>query len=266
VVLPTNTWAAYNFRDGATWYANEEVHEVDLTRPYLGGVPPHYHGYDRNFVRWLVRTGKRPDVIADDDLEAVPTGDHLARLYDLVVFSGHEEYVTEHAFDVVQRYQDLGGNLAFLSANNFFYKVEKRGDVMVGRWRWRDLGRPEAAMIGAQYVNWYQDRYPNKPYVVTGAHLEPWLFRGSGLRNGSTFGTYGIEVDARAAASPPDVKVLATIPDIFGPGQTAEMTYHVTPRGAQVFAAGAMNFGGSAADPAVAAMIENVWLRLGPRS
>ena len=262
VVLPTNTWSAYNFRNDATWYANLDVHEVDLTRPFLGGVPPHYHGYDRNFQRWLVRTGKTPDLIADDDLEAVGHGEDLRRLYDTVVFSGHQEYVTERTFDVVQRYQDLGGNLGFLSANNFFYKVVKNGDTMHGRWRWRDLGRPEAAMIGAQYLNWYQDRYPNKPFIVSGAHLAPWLFEGTGLSNGSTFGSYGIEIDALAPSSPEGVKVLATIPDIFGHGQTAQMTYHVTSRGAQVFDAGVMNFGGSADNPAVAQMLENLWQRL----
>jgi hypothetical protein len=138
----------------------------------------------------------------------------------------------------------------------------KNGDTMHGRWRWRDLGRPEAAMIGAQYLDWYQDRYPNKPFIVSGAHLAPWLFSGTGLSNGSTFGKYGIEVDALAPSSPPGVKVLATIPDIFGHGQTAQMTYHVTPRGAQVFDAGVMNFGGSADNPAVAQMLENLWHRL----
>jgi hypothetical protein len=74
VVLPTNTWSAYNFRDNASWYVNSDVTEIDMMRPFLGGVPPHYHGYDRNFQRWLAHTGKTPDMIADDDLEAVPRG------------------------------------------------------------------------------------------------------------------------------------------------------------------------------------------------
>ena len=40
-------------------------------------------------------------MLAEDDLEAFPNGDELRRLYDLVVFPGHTEYVTEHAYDVV---------------------------------------------------------------------------------------------------------------------------------------------------------------------
>ena len=49
VVLPTNTWEAYNLRDvdgngvGDTWYANSSIPSVDLTRPFLDrGVPPHF--------------------------------------------------------------------------------------------------------------------------------------------------------------------------------------------------------------------------------
>jgi hypothetical protein len=82
------------------------------------------------------------------------------------------------------------------------------------------------------------------------------------LRNGSTFGTYGIEVDSRAPSSPPGTVVLANIPQIFGPGKTAEMTYYTTRGGAKVFSAGVMNFGGSALSPTVSTMLENLWVKL----
>lgn len=48
VVLPTNTCAAYNFRDsngksyGDTWYAEPRVHTIMLARPFLDqGLPQH---------------------------------------------------------------------------------------------------------------------------------------------------------------------------------------------------------------------------------
>ena len=60
VVLPTNTWQAYNFEDGDSWYENASVHRIDLARPFVdGGVPPHYRGYDRGFVRWRFRANGR---------------------------------------------------------------------------------------------------------------------------------------------------------------------------------------------------------------
>ena len=262
VVLPTNTWQAYNFEDDDSWYENANVHTIDLTRPFIdGGIPPHYHGYDRGFLRWLSLNHKRVDFASDDDLDRL-TGRALARAYDLVVFSGHEEYVTGHEYDVIQQYRDLGGNLAFLSANDVFYKVVKHGDTMDGRWRWRDLGRPEASLVGAQYVDWNHNEYGNRPYIATGVRRTPWLFAGTGLRNGDSFGVYGIEVDARTAQSPKGTEVLAQIPSIFGPGKSAEMTYYTTPRGAKVFSAGVMNFGGSALWPVVSTLMSNLWTEL----
>ena len=263
VVLPTNTWQAYNFEDGDSWYENSGVHRIALDRPFVdGGVPPHYKNYDRSFIRWLQVRGYQPDFLSDDDLDRLASAATLARDYDLIVFSGHEEYDTAHEYDLIERYRDLGGNLAFLSANAFFYKVVKHGEEMDGRWRWRDLGRPEAALVGAEYVDWNHDRYPNRPFDVTGVRKAPWLFAGTGLHDGSRFGTYGIEVDSVAPSSPPGTEILARIPSIFGPGETAEMTYYATAGGAKVFSAGVMNFGGSSLWPVVSTMLENLWSRL----
>jgi len=263
VLLPTNTWQAYNFEDNDSWYENANVHTVDLTRPYIdGGIPPHYRGYDHGFIRWLMLNHKQADYFSDDDLDAIATGRALAHAYDLIIVSGHEEYVTGHEYDLIEQYRDLGGNLAFLSANDIFYKVVKHGDQMDGRWRWRDIGRPEAAVVGAQYVDWNHNEYPNKPYVATGVGRAAWLYSGTKLRNGDTFGVYGIEVDARAPSSPHGTQVLARIPGIFGPGKSAEMTYYTTRAGAKVFSAGVMNFGGSALWPVISTMVQNIWTNL----
>jgi hypothetical protein len=269
VVLPTNTWQAYNFRDadgdgvGDTWYAHPDVASVDLTRPYLdGGVPPKFRGYDRGFLRWLALRGVQVDFLADDDLERIRIGDDLARIYDLIVFPGHEEYVTTHAYDIVERFRDLGGNLIFLSANNFFYRVERRGPRLYRHGRWRDLGRPESALIGVQYVDWNQNRYPNLPYVVVGARRAGWLFAGTQLRNGDQFGRYGIEIDARTVQSPRGTQVLASIPNAFGPGKSAEMTWYESESGAKVFAAGVINFGGSSLWPVSSRLLDNLWRRM----
>jgi hypothetical protein len=272
VVLPTHRWQAYNFRDvdgdgiGDTWYASRDGHVVDLGRSYLRrGVPPHFRGYDRGFVRWVARTGKEADFVANDDLDARVSGDALARAYDLIVFSGHDEYTTPRAYDVVLRYRDLGGNIAFLSANKFHYRVTRRGDLLHGREPWHELGRPAATFSGSDYVGSWKRKYPNRPYVVTGAREAPWFFVGTGLRNGDSVGRFGIEVDATGPTSPPGTRVLARIPNIFGPGRSAEMTYHETSKGARVFAAGVMNFGGSVAWEPMATMLENVWRRLSTR-
>ena len=56
--------------------------------------------------------------------------------------------------------------------------------------------------------------------------------------------------------------MLCRIPEAFGPGKSAEMAYYETPRGAKVFAAGVMNFGGSALWPGVSEMTANLWNKL----
>jgi hypothetical protein len=56
--------------------------------------------------------------------------------------------------------------------------------------------------------------------------------------------------------------VLARIANAFGPGKSAEMTYYETARGAKVFAAGVINFGGSALWPHSSRMLDNLWRRL----
>ena len=180
----------------------------------------------------------------------------------MIVFPGHEEYVTPRAYDVVEQYRDLGGNLMFLSANNFFYRVLREGNTITRSGRWRDLGRPEARLVGVQYIGWNENRFPNQPYSVVAADAAAWLFRGTGLANGSRFGNYGIEIDARSPESPPGTQLLATVPNVFGPGNSAEMTYYRTARGAKVFAAGTLNFGASALSPIPSRMLENLWLQM----
>ena len=126
---------------------------------------------------------------------------------------------------------------------------------------WRRLGRPEAGLVGVQYAaSDYGARQAG--YVVQAAVGAPWAFAGTGLNDGDRFGNYGIEIDARAPSSPSGIQLLASIPDLMGPGRSAEMTYYETSRGAKVFAAGSLNFTASIGDPAVSQLVENVWARL----
>ena len=272
VVVPTNTWQAYNFYDadgdgfGDTWYAGGNP-PVVLNRPYRDrGVPPRFHRYDAPFLRWLAMTGRSPDFLTDDDLETIDSGDELKRLYDFVAFPGHTEYETDHVYRVVERFRDLGGRIMSLSANAFFWKIVRPGRDEIHRVKlWRNLGRPEASLLGAQYrANDNGSR--QGAFQVVGADAVPWLFEGTGLQNGSTFGDtvggYGIEIDARTKASPPGTVLVAVIPDIFGPGINAEMTYYETPAGARVFNAGTLDFAGSVLTAPMSRMLGNLWARM----
>jgi hypothetical protein len=56
--------------------------------------------------------------------------------------------------------------------------------------------------------------------------------------------------------------VIATIPNIFGTGRNAEMSYYELPNGAKVFAAGAFTLAGRAEMAVVEQVLENLWARL----
>jgi hypothetical protein len=268
VVLPTTTWQAYNLRDddddgrGDSWYARWATHTARLGRPFLNrGVPYHFRSYDLPFLRWLAANGHGVDVLSDSDLDAAASGEALHDAYDLVVFPGHHEYVTTHEYNVVERYRDLGGNLMFLSANNFFWRIVKHGNLIEKTKQWRDLGRSEAALLGVEYRG--NDRGTHRgAWIVGSAPAATWVFAGTGLEAGSAFSNAGIEIDETGPASPRGVQVLAEIPDLFGPGFTAQMTYYETQSGAKVFAAGAFTLAGSVAQPRVARVLSNLWAKL----
>jgi len=281
VVLPTQTWQAYNFRDddrdgrADTWYADRRRPHARMARPFLDrGVPPRFRHYDLPFLHWLARTRKEADFLTDADLDAANAAE-LTAAYDLIVFPGHHEYVTSREYDAVTGYRDRGGNLIFLFANDFFWQVVRRGDVMTRTRMWRDLGRPEARLIGVEYRA--NDRGERKgPWIVRTSAETPWLFRGTGLHPGSRIGNGGIEIDSTTSASPPGVHVVAEIPRIYGAGFTAQMTFYTTRRGAKVFAAGAFGLVESILEPdkklpdtraersrpAAARLLENLWTEL----
>jgi hypothetical protein len=269
IVLRTTTWQDYNYSDhncdglGDTWYSLFSQKRIDLARPHLRrGVPERYRSYDVQFLHWLVSRGHAVDTYADEDIDRFPSPEALRASYDLIVFPGHTEYVTQRLYDLVQGYRDLGGRLIFLSANNFFRRVNRTGNTARLIGEWRNLGRPEAALLGAQYLA-NDSGQRQAPFTVAGAESAPWLFARTGLGNGSQFGLYGIEIDATTPNSPPGTQVLARIPDLLGPGRTAEMTYYETPNGAAVFSAGVLNFGGTIMLwPQTARLLDNIWSRL----
>ena len=266
VVLSTNTWQAYNFHDddgdgwGDSWYVSDSIHRVDLQRPYLDfGVPFRYRDWDLAFIAWLNRTGKQVEFLSDDDLERFRTGDELAAAYDLVVFPGHAEYVTSHAYDVVERYRDRGGNLMFLSANNFFWRVRRE-----------DMRSSKRRSGGTSAGPRRRSSASSTSRATAGSGRRPTPCRARPRRRGRSptealgrfFGSYGIEIDARSPASPPGTLVLAQALGAVSPVRAGEMTYYETPTGAKVFAAGTLNFAASIDEPAVARLLENVWARL----
>ncbi len=169
--------------------------------------------------------------------------------------------MTTREYDLVEGYRDLGGNLMFLSANNFFWRVIKRGNIIEKTKRWRDLGRPEAALLGVQYRGNDNGGHRGR-WVLRSTPSSRWIFARTGLHAGDLFGSGSIEIDQMSEASPHGTQVLAEIPNLFGPGFTAQMTYYETASGAKVFAAGAFTLAGAVYRPEVKKVVENLWTKL----
>jgi hypothetical protein len=266
VVMPTQTWQAYNWRDDNgdgspdSWYACACQHTARLGRPFLNrGTPPHYKYYEIPFLRWIAQSGHDADIISDAELRS-SSGRQLARAYSLLIFSGHHEYVTTHEYDAVTDFRNRGGNLMFLSANNFFWKIVIRNHVMTRVVKWRDIGRPESALIGVEYFHNDGGQHRGN-WIVRSAQSLPWLFEGTGVGNGSKLSNGGVEGDRMTSASPRSTKLVADIPNLYGPGMTAQMTYYEK-AGAKVFAAGAFTIAGGVRQPKVNHLLDNLWKRL----
>jgi hypothetical protein len=213
VLLPTNTWAAYNFDDvdgngwGDTWYAGWVVMRTRLGRHYQGwGMPPTFRRYDLPFLRWLLHTDREVDYVTDTDLDEVGSARRLRAAYDLIVFEGHTEYVSTHEHELIRRYRDLGGNIAYLSADNLYWQVSVRGRTLERRRPWRALNESESELVDVQWLEVYGHRAG--PYVARRVEAAPWLFKGTGIRNGTRFLRGGFEIDATTSRSPRGTVVL----------------------------------------------------------
>jgi len=282
VLSSTNTWQAYNSWGGASFYkftnenpCNLKIAEfVNFHRPNYEATPikantSHLLNAELYITRWLEQHHYNYDVISDDELDQDST---LLQRYKVVIVSTHSEYWTAAMYNHVENYINHHGNLMYLCGNSMYWKVTKSGDVMECRkyrelhsqtgetgGKWRELGRPESAILGVQFDRKGIQTYA--PYQV----LLPnhWIFNTTGVAAGQLFGDFsltgdtkssgasGHETDRITSFSPSNIIVLAhgtnpSVPDStdFGTGG-ADMTFYEHPSGGGVFSVGSISFGGS---------------------
>jgi hypothetical protein len=259
VLVPDQTWLAYDFYDGDhdgfpdSWYYAGGPDIVPLARPFdHSGVPWLFGSQAWPFLRWLRLHDVAADFLAEAD--AVTLGASLAEHYDLIVVPTHLEYVTEAEYDALQHYRDQGGDLIFLASNDLYWKVDVDGVLMHRSARWRELGRPEASLVGAQYAG--SKTGDAAPYVVEETSSAAWALEGTGLTPGALFSYAGAEFDVRTSASPPGTQLIATVRT---PTHRGEMTYYEL-GAAKVFAPGTF-FSGRVLRPEESRLLENVWNR-----
>ena len=223
--------------------------QVPLVRPFLRrGVPPFFYRYDQGFLHWLYWTGKTVEFLSEtrprDALRRRPReGLRPDRLPGPQRVRDDARVRRDRALPQPRRQPDLPLGEQLLLAGD-----ATPATLITRETQWRDLGRPEAALIGVQYLA--NDRGERQGVFVLLDRRADWLWAGTGLVRARPSATPSAATGSRSTTSPrdspPGTTVVAEIPDLFGPGLTAEMTYYETTNGAKVFAAGTLDFGGSA--------------------
>ena len=101
---------------------------------------------------------------------------------------------------------------------------------------WRELGRPEASLIGVQYYR-NADGEHRGPWgsCRAAARVAGWVAREhESSTEGSTFSSGGVESRPRRPGVDRDqVVVVAKIANLYGDGIDSHMTYYETARGRQ---------------------------------
>jgi hypothetical protein len=204
LVMPYLTWRAYNGYDADlngipdSWYQWWRQRRVSLVGTILPGGQEDDHQAALPFSRWLCSRRPRVESITDVELRSVPLA--TLRRYAAIVFPGHTEYYEPATYDLLKRYRDGGGKLVFLQANPFYRQV--RLDQAHNAMIMTDLdareGRSDFALAGVGYDGCCFPRSRARPYVAAGgADFERvrWLFRGTGVGPGQSFGYAGSESD-----------------------------------------------------------------------
>ena len=218
--IPLATYHAYNRTGGGCFYCDPPRSEdppgsrVTLRRPGGGiggethGAPDHYDPssarqtfahWDAPFIRWLERCSYAPDYCTDFDLHRDPGRLRGCRL---LLNVGHDEYWSNAMRDAVEAFAAGGGNVAFFGANVCWWRIHVVDDgtaivchqggprgALDHWWPPSGANRPEDRLTGQSYRHgggWWDGPRDCVGYVVQNA--SHWVFAGTGLRDGETFG------------------------------------------------------------------------------
>jgi hypothetical protein len=199
--------------DGFPLPATNQLGQFDMPYEYPSGTLMHWNRLERSFVSWTHEAGYRMEFCTDADINFAygQNGIDLEK-YKLIVFPGHSEYWSrDQRFNIEKRplrntFINGGGNVAFLAADNCYWKVDYRpespptnnpdsmycnkdyivhGGVSLWR-RQRDEttgdSLHEAKFIGAEFLG----TVGNQPNIAK--NRNHWVFRGVDWQSDSTFG------------------------------------------------------------------------------
>jgi hypothetical protein len=150
--------------------------------------------------------------VTDVELGRLPLS--TLKRYAAIVFPGHTEYYEPATYDLLVRYRNGGGNLVFLQANPFYRQVrlDREHNAMVMTDYDAREGRSDFAIAGVGYDGCCFPHTRAAPYVAATGHdyaRVRWLFRGTGIGPGDSFGVAASESDRIDPALTPHDHVVA---------------------------------------------------------
>lgn len=285
MVVPFTTYQAYNMwpknghtgknlyrgynKAGRIGGTEERAHKVSFDRPYSGAGVPNWFEMDTSFLRWAERSGLDVAYASSLDLH---DGTIDTSRYRALFFPGHDEYWSKPMLDSAKKAVSAGSHLAFLGANNIYWRVrmEASADGRANRimacyktspdperdrsgatTRWRVISpnqrQAEQGVLGIQFNGIVQRP---APLVVKGSGH--WLWAGTGLREGARLPRLvGVEADAYDPKAPSPAgsrrTLLAESPYLAKlPKASQRQVQHTAltemPNGAMVFVAGTFHW------------------------
>jgi N,N-dimethylformamidase beta subunit-like protein len=288
VILPINTWQAYNKWGGTSLYENDRddwplryAHAVSWDRPYgMGQGTGFLVSQDLPFIRWAESRGYDLAYAADTDLDSLYTSLVLPRR--ALVFQGHDEYWTASMRSHTEGAMGHAINVAFLGANDCYWQARYQPDTsrrvlisykrfadmdpyqetdpahVTTEWRLPPVNRPENKMIGIMFGDWLD----LGTFDLTVSDASSWVWAGAGVVNGTVIpGVYGIESDHQFSGGPTSLRIVGrgnVIDGDDGHADVAHTAWYTRSSGALVFAAGSIAWSQHLTDARIARATANV--------
>ncbi len=289
VQVAFTTYQAYNTWGGNDMYGGTNglrANKVSFDRPYdlYGGTQFLFSG-DFQMICWLERYGYAVTYVANEDTHLRPW---LMNGRKLFLVAHHDEYWTQSMRNNVKSWMSSNKSLAFLSANNIYWRVRfepnssgapnrimacyKIGSTDPNQQettiRYVGLGQSEIEIQGVEFAG-NGTLIPD--WIV--ANSRHWMYANTGVVNGTRIdGLVGYEWDRYLPSAPAGTEILSASPAVsdYDGLQTQNAVIRETSNGSVVFAAGAIAFasflGGPVApaeEPVVSQMMVNLLNRIG---
>jgi N,N-dimethylformamidase len=252
--------------------ANQVREHEEVTDPIEGRQTCHLAPIEWRLLGWLEREGYAYDLYSEAHL-------HFGQLdldaYKILILVGHPEYWSREMYCRVKEWVfERGGRLMYLAGNGLNCEVEFLDERTLrfktqlvsgdGSMTLTDAARPGVA-IESRFHRTFESEANLLGVVCTEAGImtaapyrvadaSHWIFAGTDLRNGDTFGeaslhervhggASGHETDKRSPSSPPNTQLLAKglNPEEGG----AEIVVHEPGNGGAVFSTGSITYAAS---------------------